>query len=96
MDQKDKETLLKVADYNKSENLAFSKRLRYLFWAGLAAFLVYMFLDVQGLTVIALYDDIASFMLGLVFGILLLGVLYTSRYMSKIQAFKTRLWKRNK
>lgn len=63
---------------------------------GLAAYIVYMIIDLQKLTNIELYDNIASFALGLVLGVLILGVLYTSRYMSKIRAFKMRLLKRNK
>ena len=95
-DNKTEETLLKVADYNNSENMIFSKRLSYIFLMGLAAFIVYMFIDIQGLTTISFYDNIASFALGLVLGVLILGVLYTSRYMSKIRAFKMRLLDRTK
>ncbi len=96
MDKKMEETLLKVADYNNNENMIFSKRLNYIFLMGLAAYIVYMIIDLQKLTNIELYDNIASFALGLVLGVLILGVLYTSRYMSKIRAFKMRLLKRNK
>lgn len=35
--------------------------------------------------------NMPDFDLGIVFGTLLVGALYTSRYMSKIQAFKQRL-----
>lgn len=42
MDNETEETLLKVADYNNSENMIFSKRLSYIFLMGLAAFIVYM------------------------------------------------------
>lgn len=35
--------------------------------------------------------NMPDFALGIVFGTLLVGALYTSRYMSKIQAFKQRL-----
>ena len=36
-------------------------------------------------------EDIASFCLGLPFGILMVSVLYTSRHMSKIRAFKKKV-----
>lgn len=91
-----KNTLLKVADYSTNENIIFSKRLNYIFLMGLAAYIVYMLIDIQDLTAIPLYNNIASFALGLVLGVLLVGVLYTSRYISKIKAFKMRLLKRNK
>lgn len=96
MDKKTEETLLKVADYTNNEKMVFSKRLSYFFLAGLAAFIVYMILDVKGLTAIQVYEDIASYMLGLVGGVLVVGALYTSRYMAKIRAFKLRLLKRDR
>lgn len=94
MDKKTEETLLKVAEYGNDEKILLSRRLRYIFLAGLAAFTVYMIIDIQELETIPLYENIASMMLGLVLGVLLLGVLYTSRYMTKIRAFKMRLLKR--
>lgn len=91
IDKKHQETLLKVADYSNNEKIVFSRRLNLLFILGVIAFLVYMFLDIRGLTSVGVYEDIASFALGLVFGMLLVGVLYTSRYITKIKAFKQRL-----
>ena len=96
LEKETKNTLLKVADYSTNENIIFSKRLNYIFLMGLAAYIVYMLIDIQNLTALPLYDNIASFALGLVLGVLLVGVLYTSRHMSKIKAFKMRLLKRNK
>jgi len=91
IDKKTQETLLKVADYNNNEKMAFSRRLNLLFILGVIAFIVYMLLDIRGLTSAGIYENIADFALGLVFGMLLIGVLYTSRYITKIKAFKQRL-----
>ena len=85
IDKKTEETLLKVADYS----------LNLLFILGVIAFILYMFLDIRGLASVEIYENIANFALGLVFGILLTGVLYTSRYMSRIRAFKMRLLHRS-
>lgn len=90
------ETLLKVADYNSQESMAFFKRVRYIFWVDLAAFIVYMVLDILELADSGTGEAVASFALGLVFGTLIVGTLYTSRYMSKIRAFKRRLLRRDK
>lgn len=57
------------------------------------AFAVYMAIDISGLSEIKIYDDIASFMLGIAFANLLPGVLYSSRYISKVKAAKLRLLK---
>lgn len=96
IDKKTQETLLKVADYNNNDKMIFSRRLNLLFILGVIAFVIYMILYIQGLTSVGIYENIADFALGLVFGMLLVGVLYTSRYMSKIRAFKLRLLSRTK
>lgn len=91
IDKKEEETLLKVADYTNEERIRVTRRLNWIFIAGVISLLVYMVLEINGLTETGVYEDIASFALGLVFGGLLVGVLYTSRYMVKIRAFKMRL-----
>lgn len=96
MDKKTEETMLKVADYNNTEKMVFSKKLCYMFIAGFVAFVVYMIIDIRGLSEIKIYEDIASFMLGLVLGDLLLGILYSSRCIVKVKAVKKRLLNRDK
>lgn len=91
IDKKEEEILLKVADYTNEERMRVTRRLNWIFTAGVIAFLVYMVLEMNDLTEMGVYEDIASFALGLTFGVLLVGVLYTSRYMVKIRAFKMRL-----
>ena len=94
MDHQAEETILKVADYSNQEKVILSRRLNGIFCAGLALLCIYGGLDASGLTEIQVYDDIASFLLGLVLGGMIIGVLYTSRYMAKIKAFKMRLLKK--
>lgn len=91
IDKKTEETLLKVADYTNEERIRITRHLNGLFIAGVVAMLLYVFLEANGLADTGIYEDIASFALGLVFGGLLVGVLYTSRYMVKIRAFKMRM-----
>lgn len=93
MDKKVEETVLKVADYSNQEKEKITKRMHILFIIGTLAFCVYMFLDVAHL--IETYEEIADLSLGLVLGILATGILFTSRYMSKIKAFKMRLLNKN-
>lgn len=97
MDKKSEEIFLKVADYNNDEKIIFSKRVNFVFIIGIIAFTVYAILEQQGLTAIDRYENIASFALGIVFGVLIFGVLYTNRYMIKIKAFKQRVlnWNNN-
>lgn len=93
-DGEKEETLLKVADYTQEGQMCVTKRMNRIFILGIAAFVVYMVLEIQGLATTGIYEDIASFALGLVLGILIVGVLYTSRYMGRIRAFKMRLFHR--
>ena len=96
MNKEMEETVLKVADYSNQEKLRLTKRMNYIFIAGVIAFLLYMVLELNGLADEGIYEAVASFALGMVFGILMVGVLFTSRYMTKIRAFKMRLLKRGK
>lgn len=95
MDRKTEESLIKVADYGNNEKLIFSRRLFYIFIGGLIAMLIYIILESRGLTEINTYNNIASFMLGIVFGVLVTGIIYTSKYILKIRAFKVRTLKRS-
>ena len=96
MDRKTEETMLKIAEHVSTEKIVFSKKLCYISTAGLAAFIIYMVIDIRGSMDMELYSDVADFMLGLVFGDLLLGVLYSSRSITKIKAFKRRAFGRGK
>lgn len=91
VDKKTEQVLLKVADYEKNDKQRYSRRICGLFIAAIAAFVLYGVLDFMDLTEQSGYEEVASFALGIVFGALLVGALYTSRYMAKIQAFKQRL-----
>lgn len=91
VDKKTEETILKVAEYESSEKMRFSKRLCRIFLVAIAAFCVYAVIEMKGLASAGIYENIADFSLGLVLGVLVVGALSTSRYMVKILAFKKRL-----
>lgn len=91
IDRETEQTLLKVADYESTEKQRFSKRICGLFIAAIVAFILYSVLNFMGLASTKGYAQIASYAMGTVFGALLVGALYTSRYISKIQAFKQRV-----
>lgn len=91
LDQKTEQTLLKVADYESNGKKQFSGRICILFLLAIAAFGVHSVLNLLGLSSQAGYVGIANFSMGLVFGALLVGALYTSRYMARVQVAKQRL-----
>ncbi|MBQ8894549.1 MAG: helix-turn-helix transcriptional regulator [Clostridia bacterium] len=86
MDTNGKENLLLIADYTNQEKHNLSKGMRGLFVVGLLAMVIYLILNSVGEFVF-----VCHFLLGGVTGILLMGVLFTTKYMTKIREFKLRL-----
>lgn len=91
IDKKTEQMLLKVADYESEEKRRFSRRICALFIAATLAFILYGILNFTGLDSQSVYEQIASYAMGIVGGTLLVGVLYTSGYLEKIKAFKKRV-----
>lgn len=91
MNEELEETVLKVADYSNDEKMRIMRRMHIICWLGVVSFIVFMILEVMGLADSGVTEGIASFCLGLDFGILLVSVLYTSRHMSRIRAFKRKM-----
>jgi len=95
MNKELEETVLKVADYSNDERKRLTKRMHILFLAGTVALIIFVILDMMGLADSGYTEAIASFALGLSFGMLVVGVIFTSRHMIKIREFKRRLLKRS-
>lgn len=95
MNKELEETVLKAADYSNEEKKRLTRRMHFLFLAGVVSFIIYAILDLMGLADSGYTKAIASFALGVSFGILVVGVIYTSTYISRIRAFKMRLLKHN-
>ena len=95
MNEEMKDTVLKVADYSNEEKERLLRKMHGLFIAGLIGFIVFLVITAAGLDETAPYEAIGSFGMGIAFGMLILGVIFTSRYALKIREFKMRLLKRN-
>lgn len=91
MDKEKEDMVLKVAEYSNSEKMQFSRRVNMVFLAGTIGFVIFLMMEATGLSDSEMYGSIADFALGVAFGVSILGVLYTSKYMSKIKEFKMRL-----
>lgn len=94
MNKELEETVLKVADYSNEEKMRLTKKLHVFSWIGVMSFVIFLILENMGLADSGYTEIIASFCLGLAFGILMMTLFYTSRHISKFQAFKRRLLKR--
>lgn len=92
MNKELEETVLKVADYSNEEKKKLVKRMHLLFIAGFIAAVIYL--------VLFFTDNADNFIGGLcqgiTFGMMIVGVIMTSRYAAKIRAFKLRLLHRLK
>lgn len=88
MDKELEETVRKVAEYSNEDKLKVTKRMHLLFIGGTAAGIIYMLL---------LFTDQADNFLGglcsgFQLGMLIVGVIITSKYAAKIRAYKLRLF----
>ena len=96
MNEELKETVLEVADYSNEEKARLMRRMHWLSIMGLIGFAVFLVISWLGLGSTAPYEAIGNFGLGCAFGMLILGVIFTSRYAAAIRAFKLRLLKKLK
>ena len=91
MNEELKETVLQVADYSNEEKTRLLRRMHWLFIAGLIGFVTFLVITLLGLDTTSPYEGIGSFGLGIAFGMVILGVVFTSKYAAKIRRFKLRL-----
>ena len=82
-----KETVLKVAEFSNEDKLKLTRRMNKLFIGGFVAAVIYM--------ILVFTDNADNFLgglcLGITFGMMIVGVIMTSKYASKIRECKMRL-----
>ncbi len=87
MNEEVKETALKLSDYTESINQRIKKRLFWLTVAALIGMIAFFVIEALGLdTPYSIYEGIASFGLGMAFGMLQVLALYLSGILGKIKA----------
>ena len=90
MDKELKDTVLKIAEYSNEDKLKVTKRMHLLFIGGLIAAIIYMML--------VFTDRADNFLggmcLGITFGMMIVGVIMTSKYAAKIRETKVSLLKK--
>jgi len=97
MNKELEETVRKAANYSNEDKQKLKKRLHILFVVGLAAFIIYLAMNVLGIAnKTPVYEGVSGFSLGISFGMMIVGVIMTSRYASKIQAFKMKILQHKK
>ena len=91
MEKELKDTVLQVADYSNEEKARLVQRMHLMFIAGFIGFVLFIVLTMLGLSDTPPYEAIASVGLGISFGMVIIGMIFTSRSASKIREYKLRL-----
>ena len=92
MDKELKDTVLKIAEYSNEDKLKVTKRMHLLFIGVFMAAVIYM--------VLVFTERADNFLggmcLGITFGMMIVGMIMTSKYAAKIREVKLRLLKKTK
>lgn len=91
MNEELKETVLQVADYSSEEKARLMQRMHLMFIAGLIGFTAFLVTVLLGLDTTPPYEFIGSCGLGIAYGMIIVGVIFTSRYAAKIRETKLRI-----
>ncbi|NMA06802.1 MAG: helix-turn-helix transcriptional regulator [Ruminococcaceae bacterium] len=94
MDKDLKETVLRVADYSNEERSIFTKRLHILNILSFLCFTVHFIIRIAGLHNVEPYDFIGGFGSGTAYGMLMVNIIYTSKFGLKLRKFKQSLLKK--
>lgn len=89
-EEKSEELMKRVAEYTNVEKNFFSKRMCAMFLIAIIGMFVYMGIDLLGLSEIQPYESIVNTVLGFVWGTLITGFLYSSRYIVKLKKARER------
>lgn len=91
--EKSEELMLHIAEYNNVEKNFFSKRMCAMFILALVGMVIYMGIDLMGLSLVQPYEAIINAILGFVMGTLITGLLYSSRSIIKVKMARERIIK---
>ena len=94
MDKKDEAVLLKVSDYETTAFLKTTKRMRIAYLIGAISLIAYLVMQELGMGSGTPYSRLAGFAIGVPLGVLIGGVVYTTRYGARICDLKKRLLRR--
>lgn len=87
MNKELEETVLKVVEYSNEDKLKVTKRMHKLFIVGTIAAVLYMIL------LFTENEDnfVGGLCLGIIFGMMIVGIIMTSKYATKMRKYKMRL-----
>lgn len=94
MNKELEETVLKAVDYANTETEQYTKKVNWLLLVGALLWFIAQVINHSGLTEIYILSALSDFAEGVAGGMLICGIVVTSRYGQRIKAFKLRLLKR--
>ena len=96
MNKEMKETVLQAVDYTNTEAERYNKRVRLCNTIAMGLFLLYTIIrDTVVYADYSVVKAVADIAQGLAIGMLLAGLIMSSRYGAKVRAFKQRLFRKN-
>lgn len=87
MNKELEETVMKVADYSNEEKQKLTRNMHWLFIGGFIAAVIYMILVFTDRS----DNFLGGMCLGIMFGMMIVGVIMTSKYAAKIRDYKMRV-----
>ena len=94
MNSEMEETVLKAVNYTNTETERYTKRVHLLLLTGAIFWFVSSLINHTTLNSNAVLSAISDFAEGVAIGMIICGIIFTSRYGQRIKAFKRRLLKR--
>lgn len=94
MEKETKETVRKAAEYLNTGTERYTRRVRLLLLAGAIFWFAASLIRHTGLYQHAVLNAVSNFAEGAAIGMILCGIIFTSRYGQRIRAFKQHLLKR--
>ncbi|MEG1152591.1 MAG: transcriptional regulator, partial [Oscillospiraceae bacterium] len=88
------DTVLKAADYTSTQTQQYTKNINWLLLVGAILWFISQLINHTELTQIYFLSAISEFAQGAAGGMVICGIIVTSRYGQRIKAFKQRLLKR--
>ena len=96
MDKEMKETVLQAVDYTNTEAERYNKRVRLCNAIAMGLFLLYTIIkDTVVYADYSVVKAVIDILQGLAIGMLLAGLIMSSRYGAKVRAFKQRIFRKN-
>ncbi|MEF9984397.1 MAG: helix-turn-helix transcriptional regulator [Oscillospiraceae bacterium] len=94
MNKELEDTVLKAADYTSTQTQQYTKNINWLLLVGAILWFISQLINHTELTQIYFLSAISEFAQGAAGGMVICGIIVTSRYGQRIKAFKQRLLKR--